>query len=714
MSTESQSPGEWGPQEQDLRKIVFRLFKENKTKIAIAITKEFPFLMTIRDLGLISEQKYKEFMDSCGNLVPVERVMYDVLDELEKNFDKRIMETLFNWVNMNAYPNLIQIYNNLGRELSYHFPFQELEDPPETLNLQANSVQVRSEPRKKQVDVPKNLSKQRPVTSDFPKTLTKENRRGRSAHQQPREKSTGGPGSTELGDWCLLDIKTGDEQGPVLSMSLLAWWHIGARGDHTLLRARGGCGLGTGTEPDDAEGALRTDDVSREAGIEGDGGRKSGPVIGVERPRTKEKMSRSAEQAGQRGARDGRVEGSVRPGGRATLCLLCRRRGRAGGGGRKHGQSRGLGLSCGPGAVSLLGRRLSCTRLAHCSSSESFDPEAPQVTSEEDPEEGPSEVPQVTVEEDPDEGPSEAPQMTVEEDPDEGPSHRNCAREAEDGHTGLDAWDEEQSQQALSSPGTSGMTGKCQEIGTLDKFQAEDSNTGLDLWDEEQSQQALSSPGTSGTAGTWVRCIQGEDGVWFTPRAFEVRGGRARSKNWKISVRCGGSTLKRLMKRRQQRFGGNTSVDPCPENSDTCEVCRTGGVLLCCDTCPRSFHEDCHIPPVEIERSVSRDAGGTLILLVTVPLIYFSHQIKEISEKLKEPMWLDKIKKRLNMQRYSQVEEFVQDMRLIFQNHRASYKSVNFGLMGLKLEAEFEKNFKEVFAIQETNNEDDGDSLAAE
>ncbi|XP_057161475.1 sp110 nuclear body protein [Ursus arctos] len=223
--------------------------------------------------------------------------------------------------------------------------------------------------------------------------------------------------------------------------------------------------------------------------------------------------------------------------------------------------------------------------------------------------------------------------------------------------------------------------------------------------------------------GSSEKCIRNEEGVWFTPKEFEMEGKRTKTRKWKHTVLCRGKPLEELLKW---------------ENAKECEVCCTGGPLLCCDTCPRAFHEDCHVPSAEAERSpwsctfcrIKESLGRQqrhresevlerqmqpeeqvkceflLLKAYCHPQSSFfaetPHNIRDYGEPFKEAMWLDLIKERLTEKVYT-VAWFVRDMRLIFRNHKTFYKASDFGQIGLDLEAEFEKDLKEVFIFCKAN-----------
>ncbi|XP_030772997.1 sp110 nuclear body protein-like [Rhinopithecus roxellana] len=76
--------------------------------------------------------------------------------------------------------------------------------------------------------------------------------------------------------------------------------------------------------------------------------------------------------------------------------------------------------------------------------------------------------------------------------------------------------------------------------------------------------------------------------------------------------------------------------------------------------------------------------------------------IRDYGEPFQEAMWLDLVKERLNTEVYT-VAWFVRDMRLIFRNHETFHKASDFGKAGLDLEAEFEKDLKDVLGFHEAS-----------
>nr|XP_021482987.1 nuclear body protein SP140-like [Meriones unguiculatus] len=86
--------------------LMYKHFKENKVEIASAITKPYPFFMSLRDHGFISEEMFQDFQESFRDLVPLHRVIYRALEELEKNFNMTVLQKLFCKVNMENYPDL--------------------------------------------------------------------------------------------------------------------------------------------------------------------------------------------------------------------------------------------------------------------------------------------------------------------------------------------------------------------------------------------------------------------------------------------------------------------------------------------------------------------------------------------------------------------------------------------------------------------------------
>ncbi|XP_058155904.1 nuclear autoantigen Sp-100 isoform X20 [Dasypus novemcinctus] len=665
--------------EQLLYEVVFNHFREYKVEISSAIKKTFPFLYLLRDRKFITDKMVEDSEESCRNLIPVERVVYNVLDKLEKTFDLTLLEVLFSDVIMKNYPDLLHVYKNFEKEVHYKLYL-------------------------------------------------------RHSDKQRKEEWLSSQPSLEQG--------TGEDSYPSLS-----WLYTDPSFD---------------LDQKNAEGKVSTSDESDALG---------------------------SQEANYNYTQESE------PTGTSNLDFLESNEGEA-----------ALEATCSqpqiaPGPIDLrktpASRKSSCRRgIALYDDSELSNGEEPQEAFNSPPHQSGTELLGPGVE--------KCPCIMC------APEYVSGAQEAEGGSCQafdkMDTMDignnfalgkrrkkrkrkriysvhlrkvqkragAPQSAAQSASAAKSASAVECrlarQHRGKLTQQERKRiysahlrkvrKRVPRFLRAENMNFHSSELPVACGKLkgilykqiikqGVLDKSIQSEDGKWFTPREFEIEGGYGRSKNWKISIRCGGWPLQALLKkgylpdpprRRKKKIltsDNNIINDPYPENANECEVCKDAGQLYCCDTCSRSFHKDCHIPSVETEREpwscIFCRIKDTQERCPEFPLCQESEVLQRpmlpeeklkceflllkiccCSESLffanrpnyntKKPVSLNLIRKRLNKNLYLRVEKFVQDMRLIFHNHRIFYQGSNFIYLGHKLEAAFEKYFKEIFAIQETDN----------
>lgn len=148
-------------------------------------------------------------------------------------------------------------------------------------------------------------------------------------------------------------------------------------------------------------------------------------------------------------------------------------------------------------------------------------------------------------------------------------------------------------------------------------------------------------------------------------------------------------------------------------NEDWCAVCMDGGELVCCDKCPKVFHQYCHIPNLSVEET--GDTWQCLLCMNFADIPETEKRDGELSLKerkkaerlvlelycqydpslpfrevigpdnidyhaiIKSPMALDNIRQKLKWdldERYRSLEDLVRDVRLMFRN-AYNYNSVD-------------------------------------
>ncbi|XP_077813975.1 nuclear autoantigen Sp-100 isoform X39 [Macaca mulatta] len=782
---------------------VFKHFKRHKVEISNAIKKTFPFLEGLRDRELITNKMFDDSQDSCRNLVPVQRVVYNVLSELEKMFSLPVLEALFSEVNLQEYPDLIHIYESFKNVIQDKLPLRESdgeereERPGIQLSLEQgtgeNSFQSLTWPRWDSpshdgTTPPENGLSEHPceteeINADRKDTTSDKN--GSLGSQQTNEQSAQKTEPTESCEQVAVQVSNGDagretpcplpcdEEGAEphnhgIQINSCSVRLVDIKKEKPYRTSNAECRAQASDiiviSSDDSEGFTDVDEplevfispvrskpvINNDNSLESNE-EKEGQEATCSRPQTvPEPMDSRKSFIFREGFRK-RVIGqdcnfsdsSEEEALPEVLSKALR---------SKHGEKDPVtSRSTSTWGIPNRKRRFSSSDFSELSNGEEL-----QETCSSSLRRG-SGVPRSQEARTENSQASDMMDTMDVENNSTLEKHSGKRRRKKHRHRKHLTRNNKVPKERRQPRGRKTNNRPLKRRRKRGPRIPRDKNINF-----KQPALPVTCGDVKGTLykerfkqGISKKCIQSEDGRWFTPREFEIEGGREASKNWKLSIRCGGYTLKFLMekeflpeptstrKKRILESHNNTLVDPCPENSNICGVCNKWGQLFCCDTCPRSFHEHCHIPLVEANKNpwscifcrikaiqercpesqpwhqesevlmrqmLPEEQLKCEFLLLKVycdPKSPFfasePYYNKERSQGPQKPMWLNKVKRNLNEQAYSRVEGFVQDMRLIFHNHKEFYREDKFITLGIQVEDNFEKNFRNIFAIQETS-----------